>query len=202
MQAPPSRYRVVERGGRLVVLDSAIGGAPMTARDLLPAMASDDGADALSLDQYPRENGDPESQTEFLTTLDPRFREDTDLGSGELPKAPPRPAAAQRMIAEPPGLLRNVAATVCSDRRDADGRLQWTTARWFDSKGPRPIALSLAGERQLGFVALALLVSAVVGVILVVMGDVIGWMVVFGAFFLLSRAKPVATLRIDRLATQ
>ncbi|MDB5679055.1 hypothetical protein [Sphingomonas bacterium] len=187
MQPPPSRYRVVERGGRLVVLDSAVGGAPLTARDLLPDMASESRTD----DTPPM-------------VLDEPYMDEQPLAEPVAPVAPPpsRYATAQSMIAEPPGALRSVAETVAGGARDGDGRLLLTTARWYDAKGPRTLALGMAAEQQLGGAVLALVAAAIVAVFLAVMGDVIGWMIVFGALFLLSRAKPVATLWIDRLATQ
>jgi hypothetical protein len=165
MQPPPSRYRVVERGGRLVVIDSAVGGTPPAAKDLV--------ADALLLDQYPRLRGETD-----------RVR-----------------ATAQSLTTEPPGLLSNVAATVCSDQRGADGRLQWTTARWYDAKGPRTIALSDTAEHQLGFFTLALLVVTVGATVIAVGFGWIGFAMLFVALSVPRQARPAATRWIDRLAT-
>ena len=189
MEPPPSRYRVVERGGRLVVIDSADGGAPPTARDLLPGMMRDDGADAAGV-AYPREGGEPAPATPALETLDPRLRGGTDGVRSDV----------RALTTKPPGLLRNVASTVCNERRDSDGRLQWTTARWFDAKGPRTIALSDAAEQQLGFVTLALLVVVVGEIVLAVGYGLIGFVLIFVTAAVLRQAKPAAAARIDRLA--
>lgn len=191
METPPSRYRVIERGGRLVVLDSAVGGAPLTAKDLLPDMAPDYEVDPPSFDPAP----DPEP-------IDDRDTPASEPGFAMLAPPPsfPRPVATRPMIAEPPGLLRNVAATICGDARDADGRLQWTTARWFDAKGPRTLTLSKRAEPQLGFAMLALLAAAVVAIILAVGMGFVGFVILFVAGSLLRQAKPIATAWIDRLA--
>lgn len=193
MDAPPSRYRVVERGGRLVVIDSAVGGAPLTARDLLPDMASDDEANVLPLERYPRESGDPGPQEIPPMTLDSRLRGNT-AQEDVAPIPSPRPTSY-----EAPGAAQSVAETVTGNNRDDQGRLLLTTARWYDAKAPRTLRLSEAGERQLGGVVIALLVGVVVAIFFAIMGDVVGWVMVVAAVVLASRAKPVATAWLDRL---
>lgn len=188
LEAPPSRYRVVERGGRLVVVDTVAGGVPPKARELVPAGLPDPPDHARNAapyprnpPTYPREGGDPEPQAIPPLTLDSRFRGNTGF-------AP-----------EPPSLLRNVASTVCSDARDGDGRLQWTTARWFDARAPRTVTLTRQGEEQLGVATLALLIGAFCAVIFAVAMGVVGWVILVIAVTSLPRAKPVATAWIDRL---
>ncbi|QDZ06245.1 hypothetical protein FPZ24_01110 [Sphingomonas panacisoli] len=185
LEAPPSRYRVVERGGRLVVLDSVAGGTPLKAKELLPA-ATDD-VDAPSF-RPPMESDDQRIGTaqEFLLQA---------LASRQAGYT-----ASQSPIAQPPGLLRNVAATICSDKRDGDGRLLWTTARWFDAKGPRTIALSAKAEPQLGFATLMLLAAAFFAVILIVAVGFVAFIMLFVVGSFLRQAKPASTAWIDRLA--
>ena len=181
LEAPPSRYRVIERGGRLVVIDSVAGGAPLKARDLLPATVDD-------LDEPPRlaeDDKDVRPAQEFLLQA--------------LATRKTSATASQSSFAEPPTLLRNVAATVCSDARDADGRLQWTTARWFDAKGPRTVALSKKAEPQLGFATLALLIAAFCAVIFVVAFGFVAFIVLFVAGSFARQAKPAVTAWIDKL---
>jgi len=184
MDAPPSRYRVVERGARLVVIDSVAGGAPPTARDLLP-----DDREGFSIEPYPRESGDPESPTTPPVILDSRLRGNTN----EDYATPPSPSA---LTQDPPG----PAATVAGARRNDRGRLLWTTARWYDAKAPRTLTLSAVGERRLGNTVAALLIGSVLAVILVAVGGVIGWVIVFATFMLARQAKPLATAWVDRLA--
>jgi len=181
MKPPPSRYRVVERGGRLVVIDSRSGGVPPTARDSLTDRREDDAPPS----SYPRESG--ESAVENDVTR-------------EVPLRPSPYPARRSPIAALPGLLNNVASTVCSDRRDAEGWLQWTTARWFDAKGPRPVALLAKGEPQLGIAALALLAAAFLAVITAMAMGLVGWVMLVIAGSLLPKAKPAVTAWIDSLA--
>jgi hypothetical protein len=132
--------------------------------------------------------------------LDQPYTDEQMLTEPAPPPPPSRYAAAQSIIAEPPGAARSVAATVAGDVRDESGRLLLTTARWYDAKAPRTLALSEAGERQLGGVVLALIVGAVIAVVLAVMGEMVGWLIVIAGVVLMSRAKPVATAWLDRLA--
>ncbi|MEO5492703.1 MAG: hypothetical protein ABIR08_01600 [Sphingomonas sp.] len=158
--------------------------------------------ESFSAEPYPRESGDPEPQAASPLILDSRLRGNTNDEKAitlETP-LPPRPAFAQSPIAVPPGLLRNIAATVCSDRRDADGRLQWTTARWFDAKGPRTVSLSQKAEPQLGFATLALLATAVFAIIFAVAFGFVALIILFVVGSTLRQAKPGVTAWIDRLA--
>ena len=175
MKPPPSRYRVVERGGRLVVIDSVAGGTPPTARELLNT-------------QYPRQSRDPEPQTS------PQLALELDV------LVPSSPAYTRSSVAPPPGFLRNVAATVCSDERDADGRLQWTTARWFDARGPRTVTLSARTELQLAIAILTLLAVAFFAMIAAIAMGLVGWVILVIAGTSLPKARPAVTGWIDKLA--
>lgn len=119
---------------------------------------------------------------------------------------PPVPSApsqrAPTLVAGPPELLRNVAATVCSDTRDSDGRLVLKTARFYDSRAPRSIALDPDGERELGLVMLVALALAVGAVLFTV---TLGWPgIVVGAIaiVLVRQVNMVATPWLDRLAAR
>ena len=180
MEPPPSRYRVVERGGRLVVIDSVVGGAPPTARELLSGKVSERSSDAASFYPYPRESGDPGPEAVSPFVLDSRVRGNT--------------------AGNPPGAAQNVAETVIGNTRDDQGRLLLTTARWYDAKGPRTLALGAEGERQLGSIVVALAVGAMIAVVLAVVGETVGWVVVMVAIVALNRAKPIATAWLDRQA--
>ncbi|HEX4695165.1 hypothetical protein [Sphingomonas sp.] len=160
LEAPPSRYRVIERDGRLVVIDRQAG----------------------------------EQQLPLSLASSPLVRVEPPISSRPASPSP------KSMIADPPGLLRSVAAAVTGEVRDDDGRLLLDTANWFDSKAPRTIALSPAGERRLGAVVLALAAAALVAIALVVTGNVIGWVIAIGGFALVSNGKPLASSWLDGLA--
>ncbi|MES2096647.1 MAG: hypothetical protein V4459_07785 [Pseudomonadota bacterium] len=177
MDAPPSRYRVIERGGRLEVIDTHLGGAPQTAAELLPGLASDDAVEAS----------------------EPAWQQQAEPEALAVPRPPFRPRAAETLIAGPPDLVRNIAATVCNDARDGDGRLLLTTATWYDRKGPRTIALDPRGERQLGTMVMVLLASAVAAIVAAV---IFGWpgLILLGVgASQIGRFKTVATPWLDQL---
>lgn len=181
LQAPPSRYRVVERGGRLVVIDSLSGSTPLRAKDLLPATTDD--ASATYVD-YPEDDPPQPASAPIL----------------EAPRSALSPPPGKSLAPQAPSGLASIAATVAGQARDDRGRLLLTTARWYDAKGPRTLALDMAGEQQLGGAIIGLVVAAFVALCLVVLGDVLGWMIVFAIIFLAARAKPLTTVWLDRLA--
>ena len=93
---PPPRYRVVERGRRLEVIDTRGGGSPSDSRR----------------DKAPRNQ-----------LLNP------DDGMAKL--------------------FRTVALALSLGARDDDGRPLFTTADWFDAKGPRTVVLDDRGAQRL-----------------------------------------------------
>jgi hypothetical protein len=197
---PPSRYRVIERGGRLQVIDTWAARRP-------PAMA--DYADPESVAVV--EPSDPP----FADTAAGDWADTAPSPDGFADTAPqpamtldspipfvPSPSRAPNLVAGPPELLRNVAATICGDARDADGRLVLKTARFYDSRGPRAIALDLDGERELG---LAMLVALALAVGAVLFTATLGWPgIVIGviAVGLARQVNLVATPWLDRLAAR
>jgi hypothetical protein len=112
------------------------------------------------------------------------------------------PLRASQIVAGPPELLRNVAATICSDKRDGDGRLLLTTARFYDSRAPRTIVLDADGEREVGLVVLVALAVAAGAVLFTA---TLGWPgIVVGviAVVLVRQANQIATPWLDRLAAR
>jgi len=196
---PPSRYRVIERGGRLQVIDTwaerrppamAAYADPVPVEDVDPSdppfrdMAVDDWSDTK-----PSPGGVADRSAQPARTLDP-----------SVPSAPPQ--RAPNLVAGPPELLRNVAATICGDARDGEGRLVLNTARFYDSRAPRAIALDLDGERELGLAMLVALALAVGAVLFTV---TLGWPgIVVGLFaiVLVRQVNLVATPWLDRLAAR
>ncbi len=196
-QPPPSRYRVVERGRRLVVIDTQAGSHPPMGdySDPPPApvqTVDDDSPLDLAVDAWPsvpKPGQEAIDQRAVPSALDP------------APIAEP-PLAAQRMIAGPPELLRNVASTVCGDARDGDGRLLFTTATFYDTKGPRRIALDPDGERALGLATLVLLAVSVAAIIFMVTAGWFAIVILVVAVSAVRQAKTIVTPWIDRLAAR
>lgn len=215
LEAPPSRYRVVERDGRLTVIDTLGDGAPRAARDLIAR----DG-------EARRPDPPAEAATPTLIHTLPRRRPVPSIGP---PATRPRPSGARqgntspdalppgrRMIeleratssagrsplrppAQPPGLLRTIAATVAGDARDDAGRLLLDTAPWYDAKAPRTIALDAGAETRLGAAVAAAAIGAFLALFLVVMGESIGWIIAVIGVVAIGQAKPVVTRWLDRL---
>jgi len=194
---PPSRYRVIERGGRLQVIDTwaarrpptmAAYADPVPVEDVDPSGPSfgDTAADDWS-DTAPSPAGFADASAQPARTPDP-----------PVPSAPSQ--HAPNLVAGPPEFLRNVAATICGDARDGEGRLVLKTARFYDSRAPRVIALDLDGERELGLAMLVALALAVGAVLFTV---TLGWPgIVVGLFaiVLVRQVNLVATPWLDRLA--
>jgi hypothetical protein len=191
-EPPPSRYRVIERGGRLQVIDTwattrpqsrmADYAEPETVADLDP---SDQAPAEPIADRWPDFTAVPSPPP--MTSAQP------------APSAPSLQRAAQ-IVAGPPELLRNVAATICGDKRDGDGRLVLRTARFYDSRAPRTITLDLDGEREVGLVVLVALAVAAGAVLFTA---TLGWPgIVVGviAVGLVRQANLIATPWLDRLA--
>lgn len=200
-EPPPSRYRVIERGGRLQVIDTWAATRPP------PRMA--DYTDPATVDAVDLPD---QSVADTIADRWPDFARALS-DSAEAPSAPPTaqdqpafsappPPRAAQIMTGPPELLRNVAATICGDKRDGDRRLVLRTARFYDSRAPRAIALDLEGERQLGLVVLVALAVAV-GVVLSIAALGVPGIVIGGiAVLLLQRANLLATPWLDRLAAR
>jgi hypothetical protein len=196
---PPSRYRVIERGGRLQVIDTWAGRRP-------PAMAAyTDPVPVEDVDPSDPPFGDTAADDWSDTAPSPGDFADRSAQPG-MTLDPPVPSAlpqrAPNLVAGPPELLRNVAATVCGDTRDSDGRLVLKTARFYDSRAPRAIALDPDGERELGLAMLVALALAVGAVLFTV---TLGWPgIVVGviAIVLARQVNLVATPWLDRLAAR
>jgi hypothetical protein len=179
-ELPPSRYRVIERGRRLEVIDTLAGRRPAYVAEARPQpWASADGADR------------PATELADDTPRPAAIEE-------RMPAARP-PAPAGSMPEAPPNFLIN-AAGVFGSGRDRDGRLLLNTARWYDAKGPRTIALDQAAERKLGAAVLVVMAIVVGGIIAGLLVGWLGFALAFLAFSLAGRIKGIATPWLDRLA--
>ncbi len=175
---PPSRYRIVERDGRLVVIDTETGSAPPTAAERMAAHdqklgfaeeARDQLADAvkdaaLATGPAPATPAPPNPWAQAADTIGP------DPRSAQPPQPRPvdRPAAANadkakasRASQRPAGMPSRPAPSGGQSGRAAPapgrargelrsgGAQPLTTAAWWDAKGPRSIVLTPAGAAKL-----------------------------------------------------
>ena len=180
---PPSRYSVVERGGRLVVIDKETGQTPPTAAE---RMDVHDRALGVEPNRPARPSAAPD--------MSAAARAESGLSARPAPaqQAAPKPAPA-KAAATDSGKARMAAAIAdmqnrpwtkgSSDRPapkaeaaparipsrpapQAGGRKTIVTGKWWDSKGPRTIELSPKGQQVLssGFLTLffVVLIAAIV----------------------------------------
>ncbi|MFA5963905.1 MAG: hypothetical protein WC804_07800 [Sphingomonas sp.] len=121
MRPPPSRYRVIERGGRLIVIDNWAKGG----------------------------------ETQLVERV----------ATSRRPVSPPRHAPRGMMPPARDGLLPRLVRVATVGAVDPQGRPFWTTARWYDTKGPRSFALGRAGVQRLGHGLLGLMALALAALI-------------------------------------
>src|SRR5690606_35296988 len=175
---PPSRYSVVERGARLVVIDRETGTTPPSAAERMaahdrrmghepmrpPSRPPEDAASDLAPDRTERVTKPPvssaNSQGEGAIAADNRKR----------PWNDGRPAAPLRSVRPP---------------RAQTGSLKtMTTSKWWDAKGPRTITLGPKGQAELTGNFLALFFGASVAAIIAAF---VALPLLFVAAFLLAR---------------
>lgn len=183
---PPSRYSVVERGGRLVVIDRDTGATPPSAAERMA--------------EHDRRMGTERVRpTERAVTVETKAA-----------PAPAEPAAPARPETRPPN-PRMVAAVTETNRKrpwkdaakpapmparaeparvaqrpqpQAGGRKTIVTGKWWDAKGPRTIELGPKGQQVLngGFLTL-FFVAAIASIVALFIAP----FVFFVAAFLLFR---------------
>jgi hypothetical protein len=176
---PPSRFSVVERGGRLVVIDKETGQTPPTAAERMDLHDRNLGVEPI---RPPKTSVAPDMST--------AARAESGLSA--------RPAPAQQVVASTPATNSGrdrVAAAVAERTKQpwknpqpndrpalksnpeparivsrpaphVGGRKTIVTAKWWDGKGPRTIELGPKGQQILssGFVTLffTLVIAAIV----------------------------------------
>lgn len=176
---PPSRFSVVERGGRLVVIDSETGQTPPTA--------------AERMDLHDRQRGvEPirPAKTSVAPDLSAAARAESGLSARPAPMQQPaaRPAKTndgrdrlaaaiaertKRPWAQEPNNLPAPQASPAPARiasrpaPNASGaRKTIVTGKWWDAKGPRTVELGPKGQAELTggflFLVFGLVIAAIV----------------------------------------
>ena len=173
---PPSRYSVVERGGRLVVIDRETGQTPQTAAERMAEHDRRTGNEPLR----PAPRAEPETPATAQKPEAPPSRE------AQEAKARIVAAVADRNRKQPwkDQPQRPRAAAPPPPRTKSGGRETIVTGKWWDAKGPRTIELGPKGKQVLtnGFVALLAVAVVAVAVLLF-----ISPVALFVAAFLLFR---------------
>lgn len=167
---PPQRYRIVERGGRLEVIDLVTGARPPSAAERMAAHDAAHGHKALSYDRLIESEKDDQASAAAPSVPVPG-------PVAQRPAAPAnatrdalaqrnspwhnkggatRPQLAAQSNAEAqarPGPMAKMQQARAAPRA-GKGRQTIVTGKWWDSKGPRTISLGDAGRAKLsnGFV--------------------------------------------------
>ncbi|WP_374525306.1 hypothetical protein [Sphingopyxis sp.] len=163
---PPGRYSVVERGGRLVVIDRETGRTPPSAAERMAEHDRRMGTEPVR----PAARRSPEEAAADLAPetvelvieapvrpANPTMAATVAAMNHKRPwkNQSRKPAAAPARIPQRPAL-----------RTQAVGRKTIVTGKWWDSKGPRTIELGPKGQQVLtgGFTTLffAVLIAAIV----------------------------------------
>ncbi|MGB3846765.1 hypothetical protein [Sphingopyxis sp. YF1] len=167
---PPSRFSVVERGGRLVVIDRQTGQTPASAAERMaeydrrmgnepvrPAPRATETARPAAAPAPPPREGAPRPAANSMAA------KVADMNGKRPWKEAPQSAAkteAARIPQRPPAAAR----------AGAGGRKTIVTGKWWDAKGPRTIELGPKGQQVLsgGFVTLffVALIAAVVALLI------------------------------------
>ncbi len=164
---PPSRFSVVERGGRLVVIDKETGQTPLSAAERMEIHDRKMGVEPAR----PAARRAPSEQpTSAMAEAAPTPQRE--------PSRPPNnrmTAAAAEMNRKQPWshkakIMGQPQPARVAQRSQAQpqaaGRKTIVTAKWWDSKGPRTIELGPKGQAELtgGFMFLffGLVIAAIV----------------------------------------
>lgn len=201
---PPSRFSVVERGGRLVVIDKQTGQTPLSAAERMdihdrnlgvepvrPAKTSSapDVSAAARAESGLSARPAPVRQAAQPAKA-PASPPAADGGRGRMAAAIAEKAQAQRpwtQKANDRPALKSHAAQAPSARRaapQAGGRKTIVTGKWWDSKGPRTIELGPKGQQVLSSGFITLFFVALIAAIVVMF---IEPLILFVAAFLLFR---------------
>lgn len=190
---PPSRFSVVERGGRLVVIDSETGQTPLSAaermeihdrnlgiepvrpeaRNAMPDMSAAARAESgLSARPAPtQQQATPPARPRAASTTAERGKRPWTAEANDRPalksNTAPTPARIPNRPAQPSGVRKTIV-----------------TGKWWDAKGPRTIELGPKGQQTLNGGFLTLLVAAIVAAIVLLF---IQPLLLFVSAFLLFR---------------
>ncbi|WP_447758030.1 hypothetical protein [Sphingopyxis fribergensis] len=175
---PPSRFSVVERGGRLVVIDKETGQTPLSAAERMdlhdrnrgvepirPAKtsAAPDMSTAARAESGLSARPAPTQHVAAPTTTANSGRDRVAAAVAERNKQPwknPQPNDRPALKSNPaPARIPGRAAPQVGDRKTI------VTGKWWDSKGPRTIELGPKGQQVLSSSIVTLLLVLAIAAI-------------------------------------
>lgn len=199
---PPSRYSVIERGGRLVVIDRDTGTVPLTAAERMAEHDRRMGHQPAR--PTPREGREENQSGSNAAAPKAPARSSSDRmaasvaamnnkrpWSGSAKPATARPPAPKPGLPQTAASKPAPAATAPKRPRPTDagtsasyGRKTIVTGKWWDAKGPRTIELGPKGQQVLGGGFTTLFFGALIAAIVLLF---ISPVVAFAAAFLIFR---------------
>lgn len=185
---PPSRYSVVERGGRLVVIDRDTGQAPATAAERMAEHDRRMGHEVIrpALRETPAaREAQPDAEAAPTPTERAAKRPPNDrmaAAVADMNRKRPWNDSSKRPTAPRPA---RIAHRPAPDAGTTPGqRKTIVTAKWWDARGPRTIELGPKGQRVLGGDFLALFFVVLIAAIVMLL---ISPVMLFVAAFLVFR---------------
>lgn len=186
---PPSRFSVVERGGRLVVIDRTTGQTPLSAAERMdqhdramgvePIRPERSRAPAPAATLAPRADtraapppAGRRGNASMAAAVAARNKRPWSGAPTNRDSPAPAPAPAPPRINERPAPSRRGA------------RKTIVTAKWWDSKGPRTIELGPKGQSALSGGFVAVVIGALIAAVVLLMIEPV---IFFIAGFLLFR---------------
>lgn len=163
---PPSRFAVVEKGGRLVVIDRESGTTPPTAAERMAAHDRARGIEPIRPVQ--KEPSVAVAAAAAAATAPEALDTHRSTAKDNRPAAAPARSPWSGKGAKAGIALRPPAnpAPVTRTPRPAGNRQIIVTGKWWDEKGPRTIELGPLGQTQLRNGLLALFAVLVGGIFL------------------------------------
>jgi hypothetical protein len=144
---PPARYRIVERGGRLEVIDGETGERPLSAAERMAAHDAAHGHAALRYDRVEAARAAAPPPV-APTPSDPIRARLGDKASPWQASGEAKPPRAKRLKDAPPTAISQLAKGT------------YVTGKWWDSKGPRTVTLGQKGREKLVNSIMATLIVA------------------------------------------
>jgi hypothetical protein len=166
---PPSRFSVVERGGRLVVIDKETGTTPLSAAERMDLHDRSLGVEPIrpaKPSSAPDMSAAARAESGLSARPAPARQSAAPADGGKTRMAAAIPERNQRPWKQPDDrpALKAASAPAPSAGRPAPaaggGGKTIVTGKWWDAKGPRTITLGPSGQAELngGFIALFFIV--------------------------------------------
>jgi hypothetical protein len=163
---PPQRFRIVERGGRLEVIDSETGARPASAAERMAAHDAAHGHAALRYDRLAETDAAPVAAppppppapapipTDAIRAAIAKRANPWSGNNGGRAQLGAQSQSEAQARPSPGGNQASARPAPLARRSRDEGHQPMVTGKWWDSKGPRTVDLGQAGRAKLseGFI--------------------------------------------------